>query len=296
MSVPAAPSSRFTPADAAALLASTGRPAAAEPAPTPVSGGWASWTFAVAGTHILRVARTPEIAAAHRREERLLPVLAPTLDFAVPVPEHVGVYEGRTFMLYRMLPGRALAAGDRLDRVAGMLRGLHAFPVERAGALLGCGTSPADWRAEYEADRAWIDAVVLPVLDPRLRETVARAYDAAVAGLGGGFTPVLVHRDLGTEHILCDPATGVPTGMIDFETAHVGDPAIDFVGLHITFGEAAVRKVIAAYGTPVPLDRLRFYVWMGAVHAIRYGVEEGDAALVAEAVAGLRERITAAAR
>ncbi|HEY1175384.1 MAG TPA: aminoglycoside phosphotransferase family protein [Phytomonospora sp.] len=269
--------------DPSALLGHLGVTAPA----TPIHGGWASWTFDVGGDRILRVARNDEIAAAHRREERLLPELARHLDFAVPVPETVGEFGEHTYMLYPRLPGRAIRVGDRVGEVAGMLRELHSFPADRAAVLLGCRVD--GWRGEYTADRAWIESDVMPRLAPGLRAVVAKRYDEAVDGLTG-FTPVLVHRDLGTEHILCDE-DGSPTALIDFETALVGDPTIDFVGLWVTFGEEVTRGLIAEYGGQVSYDRLRFYVWMGAVHAIRYGVQEGDDALVDDAVAGLTARL-----
>ncbi|MEV0648979.1 aminoglycoside phosphotransferase family protein [Phytomonospora sp. NPDC050363] len=269
--------------DPSALLAHLGLDAPA----APIHGGWASWTFDLGGSQILRVARSPEIAAAHRREERLLPELAAYLDYAVPVPTTVGEFDGHTYMLYPRLPGRALQPGDRVGDVAGMLRRLHSFPVERAARLLGCEVD--GWRAGYLADWEWMTRKVLPRLDAPLRAEVESRYFEALS-LMEGFTPVLVHRDLGTEHILCD-AGGVPTGIIDFETATAGDPVIDFVGLWATFGEEEGRRLIDAYGLPVSLERLHFYLWMGAAHAIRYGVDEGDESIVADGVDGLRKRL-----
>ncbi|GIG65650.1 phosphotransferase family protein [Phytomonospora endophytica] len=269
--------------DPSALLDQLGITAPA----TPIHGGWASWTFDIGGTRILRVARNDEIAAAHRREERLLPELARHVTFAVPVPETVGEFGGHTYMLYPRLPGRAIGAGDRVGEVAGMLRELHSFPAERAAELLG--RPVGGWRDEYARDRIWIDGEVMPRLEPGLRAVLAKRHDEALDALTG-FTPVLVHRDLGTEHILCGE-DGSPTALIDFETALVGDPTIDFVGLWITFGEEVTRDLIADYGGTVSPDRLRFYVWMGAVHAIRHGVQEGDEELVADGIAGLTARL-----
>lgn len=269
--------------DPSALLAHLGVSEAA----APIHGGWASWTFDVGGDRILRVARNAEIAAAHRREERLLPELARHVDFAVPVPTAVGEFDGHTYMLYPRLPGRAIGAGDRVGEVAGMLRRLHAFPAERAAELLGC--EAGGWHDDYRLqDRVWLHRDVLPRLEPELRAAVGKAFDEALDSLRG-FTPVLVHRDLGTEHILCDDG-GTPTGVIDFETATLGDPAIDFVGLWATFGADVTRELIADYGLPVSEERLRFYLWMGAAHAIRHGVEEGDEAIVADGIAGLSRR------
>jgi ADP-ribose pyrophosphatase YjhB (NUDIX family) len=103
------------------------------------------------------------------------------------------------------------------------------------------------------------------------------------------FEPVLVHRDLGMEHIL----VGERSAIIDFEDVAVGDPAIDFVGIFNAFGLTATRAVIEHYG-PVDADfsgRLRFYRWMGSVHAALHAVHTNDADLLADAIEQIAVRI-----
>lgn len=260
----------------------------------PITGGWASWTYDLAdadgSSWILRIARTAEINAAHRREQSILPLLHEALSFAVPLPEHHGDWHGQRYLAYRKLPGRPLRAGDRHGSVAGMLRELHTFPAEIASKALG-PTRP--WRGEYVRLRDKFEQAAIPMLDPPLAATVRREYDRFLSA-PMGFTPALVHRDLGTEHILVDPATGTPTGMIDFEDAAIGDPAIDFVGLLATLGDAVTAEIRADYGSPIDADRLRFYWWLGALHALDYGIENDDGEIVRDAIDGLRKRLARA--
>lgn len=257
---------------------------------TPITGGWASWTFATTSGRILRVARNAETDAAHRRESRLLPELADAVSFAVPEPSHFGVHKGMTYMVYPMLPGRGLDVGDRVESVAPMLAELHAFPVDKAAELLGCGVTPEAWRDEFLGHWTWVEELVLPVLDNDLRDRVRREYDAMLPRLTT-ITPTLVHRDLGCEHILTDPKTRTPTGMIDFETATVGDPAIDYVGLLVTFGEKPTRDLIAASEHDISWPLVRFYYWLGAAHAVKYGLDEKDDTEVRDGIEGLRRRL-----
>lgn len=56
----------------------------------------------------------------------------------------------------------------------------------------------------------------------------------------------LVHGDLHAGHILIDDVPKV-TGIIDWTEAMVGDPAIDFAAHWITFGDEALKRLIAAY-------------------------------------------------
>lgn len=134
----------------------------------------------------------------------------------------------------------------------------------------------------------------------------------------------LVHCDLGCEHILIGDDGTTVTGLIDFEDVTIGDPAIDFVGIFVTYGMEAVERIRDGYrraldvqraidghrasdihhesgvqhasGIQRALDvnfvnRLRFYTWMASCHEILYGLEEGREDLVEEGIEGLRIRL-----
>ncbi len=96
-----------------------------------------------------------------------------------------------------------------------------------------------------------------------------------------------MHADLGTEHVLVDAATSRPVGLIDFEDATIGDPAIDFVGCYADLGPAGTAEVIAAYG-PVDMNRVRDYWWLGSLQAILHGVHVEDADITEAGIDGLR--------
>jgi aminoglycoside 2''-phosphotransferase len=259
----------------------------------PIGGGWASDTFAVDDSLIIRVARTAQVALAHRRERRLLPELNRTMPFAVPEPVYAGEWQGRTYLAYRMIPGRPLQPSDDWLSTAPILRALHDFPTDRAADLLGIDGDPLlRWRANYVELWRSITRNVLPVLDPALRAAVTSRYrDFLDTPLD--MAPVLVHGDLGTEHILVPPGSDRPAALIDFEDATVGDPAIDFVGLLITLGPESTERVIAAYGGRISWERLHFYWWMGSMHAVLYGLRVGNEDVVRDGVAGVRDRIAA---
>jgi aminoglycoside phosphotransferase (APT) family kinase protein len=90
------------------------------------------------------------------------------------------------------------------------------------------------------------------------------------------FHPALIHADLAGEHILCDPATGMLTGIIDWGDARVGDPALDFTGLLRDAGPAFADAALAAY--PGPVDpafrrRMEFYARLIPYHEVRFGLD-----------------------
>lgn len=247
-----------------------------------IHGGWGSFTFLVDGDqrHILRFARTAEVAAAHRREAALLPLVARSVSFAVPAPAFFRDWGDRTCMGYPLIPGRPLTVDDDWPALAGVLRELHGIPARQDGSA---------WRAYYE--RLWADVTgeVLPVLDAALRAALVRAYRQFLDG-DWDFTPVLVHRDLAPEHILVDD-DGRIVGLIDFEDATIGDPAIDFAGLLPILGPERIETLIADYGRPISRDRLRCYWWLVPVHDLRHGLATGDQAIIDTAIAELRQRV-----
>lgn len=267
-----------------------------------IHGGWGSFTFSVTGDHIVRFARTPSVAAAHRREAALLPLLAPAVSFAVPEPDLFVDLGDRTCIGYPVIPGRPMTAADDWRALAGVLRELHGFSVDAARGVLGwrgggaggrVGRVDADvagWRDYYV--RFWADVSdrVLPVLDDGLRVALVGGYRAFLGG-DWDFAPVLVHRDLAPEHVLVDERGGV-VGLIDFEDAAVGDPAIDFAGLLGFLGRDRVEVLLADYGRPVSWERLLCYWWLVPVHDLLHGLDTRDDAIVADAVAELRVRLS----
>jgi aminoglycoside 2''-phosphotransferase len=264
-----------------------------------IEGGWASDTFDVDGRWIFRFPRTDEVARGLEREIRLLPMLAKAVSFRVPSFELMGTHRGRPFAGYEKIEGRPLSTSD-LDSdetcasVARALSELHHFPIGEARRILGEAGTIEAWREDYEGLRAKAAAEVRPVIDDAIWDTVERGLDRFIDTLD--FAPALVHRDLGVEHLLVDEA-GRVAGVIDFEDASVGDPLIDFVGLLNSFGSSAVQRIAAAYGRSLDAaawHQMRFYAWMGSVHAIFYGLETEDASLVEGATTELRKRLAAA--
>jgi aminoglycoside 2''-phosphotransferase len=254
-----------------------------------IHGGWGSFTFLV-DDHILRLARTAEVAAAHRREAALLPLLAPNVPFRVPEPDFFGSWgDASTCLGYPVIEGREITEADDWRGMAAVLRALHAFPADTARDALGVAGTVAEWRGDHQ--RLW-DRVadrLLPVLDDDLRDRLTGAFTAFLAA-DQDFTPVLVHRDLAPEHILVDDA-GRVVGLIDFEDATVGDPAIDFVGLLTLLGPDRTEELLADYGGPVHRGRLRCYWWLAPVHDLLHGLAIGDRVITAEAMTTLRDRL-----
>lgn len=261
-----------------------------------VGDGWASDTFLVDGRWIFRFPRTDAVGADLRKEMRLLPELIRHVGFEIPRFEWVGEHRGRPFAGYDRIEGYPVDLMDleSSPKLAGQLgralRELHDFPVGEARTLLDSQGSVEGWREGYEDLRSNTRDRIVPLLDTEVARALERAFDTFLGCVD--FVPVLVHRDLGTEHVLV--RRGELTGIIDFEDATVGDPVIDLVGFAIQLGSPWRDRIAEAYGTPLDdasLDRVRFYVVTGAVHAVLYGLDVGDRALVEDAVVNIGRRL-----
>src|SRR5690606_32191260 len=55
-----------------------------------------------------------------------------------------------------------------------------------------------------------------------------------------------IHGDLYAGHVLASK-DGVVSGMIDWSTAHTGDPALDFSGHVSVFGEESLKALISEF-------------------------------------------------
>lgn len=200
----------------------------------PLRGGWAYWTFEVDGGWIFRFPRNPAVAAQTVKELSLLPLLAGKVGCAVPVPVWRGTHRGRPFFGYRKILGRPLdvqTIGEHpnlAEELAQVLRQLHSFPTVDARQATSEEATAESWRGKYE--RLW--ATARDRVGPKLNVWASQAMDERFAEFVANlhFAPALVHGDLVPEHLLVDDS-GHLAGIIDWEDASVGDPAIDFEGL-----------------------------------------------------------------
>jgi aminoglycoside 2''-phosphotransferase len=260
----------------------------------PILDGWDSFVLEVNGELIFRFPRRPEVEAQLDKEIALLPALAEALPIAVPRFEFIyrggnGRYD-RPFVGYRKIAGVPLSADclrpAQADELAGslarFLSALHRFPVELARRLKVSGSDAGHWRQEYFGLYTWAQGQVFPLLAPTTRRKAAALWEGFLADDANfEFRPCLIHRDLAGEHILCDPARGLITGVIDWGDAAIGDPALDFVGLLWAAGRDFTEAVLAGYQGQVDetfWDRMAFYARLAPIYEIHFGLATGDKA------------------
>lgn len=229
--------------------------------------GWDNTVFLVGGAWVFRFPRREIVLPGLRREIAYLPVLAPRLPLAIPVPEYVGEPDDDfpwPFWGARIIPGRELAMarpeGAALTAAArelgGFLRALH-DPALVAEVGEGLPYDPLR-RGDpgFRAGRARTGLAALTDLglwepDPAV-ERVLEAGERA--GAPGG--SVVCHGDLHVRHLLIDPSGTGATGVIDWIDVCLGDPALDLSLAYSGFDGDARAALLDAYGEVAPATEI----------------------------------------
>jgi aminoglycoside phosphotransferase (APT) family kinase protein len=236
-----------------------------------------------------------ERAAMVQREMRLLALVAQITTLAVPRPLVNLAAEG--WLVYRKLGGTSLLelppheqrrfAASTGAALGELLRALHAIPLARVGGLVETDNDPlARWRAEA----AELAEAVSDIVPPGHRRAITAFFDAALPE--DTESPVFSHNDLGIEHVLVDPATGLVSGIIDWSDAAVCDAAYDLGLLYRDLGPAALDAALRTYApNATDVVRLReraiFYARCSVFEDLAYGRDSGRAVYVAHGLDAL---------
>jgi len=254
-----------------------------------VEDGWDSLVLEIDREWIFRFPRRPEVEQWVEREIALVPELAETLPVAVPRFEFIA-RNGIVCIGYRKLVGSSAHAGvgERAgDDLGRFLLALHRFPVERARALGIPYFDPPSWQARFHDLCDQFRRRVFPLLGASERD---RAEHVFVRVPDLDFTPVLIHADLGPEHVLC--RRGRVASVIDWSDARVGDAALDLAWSLNGTAPTVARAAARTYGVDDQVrERSLFYHRLGPWYEVIYGLETGSDRFVTSGVEGIRARL-----
>jgi aminoglycoside phosphotransferase (APT) family kinase protein len=237
---------------------------------------------------VVRLPRTARTSRTLEMERYWLPRLAPRLPLAVPVPLACGAPSDAypfPWSVYRWLPGEN-ATPDRVADSGQLATDLAQFVAAMQRIELRDGPRPNDvnvFRGEALARRNARTRASIGSLQGEL-DTVAIAavWDEALAAPGWDGQPVWLHGDLDSRNLLAED--GRLTGVIDFGTLSVGDPAWDvMVAWKMLSAEARDGFRVTLSVDDGTWSRSRGLAVAQAVTALAYYTEETNAVLVHEA-------------
>lgn len=239
---------------------------------------------------IFRFPKYAHVLERLKTETALLKSIQGRVTLAVPAPRFINLEPevvGEAFVGYRLISGEPLWRGTfrmidsqevvrRLaGQVAGFLKALHGVTV--AEPLRG--ELPLHDTYEENADLyARMREKLFGYMRPDAREWATGHFEGFLDDMSNfEYEPVLKHGDFGPSNILFDKEQRIVTGVIDFGSAGIGDPAYDFAGLLSGYGEGFIAYCADVYPEVKTLmGRIRFYQGTFALLEALFGVEHGD--------------------
>jgi aminoglycoside phosphotransferase (APT) family kinase protein len=251
-----------------------------------LGAGWDNTVFLVGDEWVFRFPRREIVLPGFRNEIELLPLLAPLLPVAVPVPEHVGVpsppFEW-PFFGARLIPGVELCETPAFPQAAlarqlgRILRTLHgAETLDALGSRL-----PDNWTRR--ADMQLRVPRILEKLDELGSAWSPPAPVRALLDEALGLPPpeprAVCHGDLHFRHVLV--VDDRVTGLIDWIDLCRGDPALDLQLVWSVLDADARDGFVAEYGEvdEVTLLRARVVALFLSLALLEYGRHEGLGAI-----------------
>lgn len=220
-----------------------------------------------------------------QEEAKLLRFLKKHITLPIPMP----FYQSPDAMAYRLIRGETLrrdvlmrlSEDDRqavADQLARFFKELHNVPVNEISDF---ELLKAPLQMNYDG---WVNGYerirekVFPFLMPHTREWAIEHFESYLAERSNFEIELkMIHGDIPPYHIIFDEQTKRIGGVIDFGSAGLGDPAIDFGSIIYYYGESLMNHSYKVYAeAETYLKRARFYAGEKEIRWFLTGIERND--------------------
>lgn len=253
-----------------------------------INGGQFNAIVLINDELIFRFPRSAYVAEQYPRQIALLSYLRDKLPLPIPTPQYISLPDvtwQHCFMGYQRIPGAPFyrkvvdAIGDSAAvqtlavQLASFLRSLHQVSVADLPAELPISDRVEDWVGLYEDIRR----LLFPYMRLEARQEVAKHFEHYLNDPAQfSYQPVLRHGDFGDSNILYDSVTQRISGIIDFESLALGDPAMDVAAL-AGYGQDFLKYCLESYpAMQTMLERVHFYRGTYALQEAYYGLRDGN--------------------
>lgn len=238
---------------------------------------------------VFRFAKVRPAIETLRQEVFILGHLQDRISVPIPNPTYINIESdeiGEVFVGYPMIPGKSLwrdefrkitspdARKRMATQLAMFLKELHQDEIAEIFSELPNSDNLQIWVEMYREIQEKLYAFMR--LDAR-KQVTAHFEKYLNHPERYTFEPRLRHGDFGTGNILFNPDSLSISGIVDFGFAGVGDPAGDFAGLFISYGEEFYRMCYSIYPEmEIALDRVKFYCGTFALQEALFGFDNDD--------------------
>lgn len=266
--------------------------------------GWSNHVLLVDKRFIFRFPRSEQDKESLKLEQLVLPLLKNRVSLSIPDFKYASKPEDDiTYVGYPIINGSPLLANQlqslesskRMEvarNLGTFLTALHTFPTEDLARHFR--PKKIYWANFYQR----IEKVVFPYINSEQQKWIYQLFDNFLSNNNHFlFKPSLIHGDLKSEHILYDKRNRKLSGIIDFGAMEVGDPAYDFVGIYLNYGEGFAKDVLQFYHVNKDktfFDRIqKFYTksifFYGFIYAIETNNDEAVQARIKKLNSNMRK-------
>jgi aminoglycoside 2''-phosphotransferase len=237
---------------------------------------------------IFRFPRYPQAVSSLITEISLLKLLNGAVSLPIPNPIFSNVeapQSGKAFIGYKIIPGEPLtreklaaipadSTQQRLaNQLATFLKELHTLTLDTLTVPLPLEDGPQQWADLYAGIRQDLYRFMRPDAQAQVSQHFTHYLNDPRLH---SFTPCLRHGDFGPGNILYDPQSQTVTGILDFSSLALGDPAADIASTSC-YGEPFLARFSTAYPEiESMLERARFYKGTFALQEALHGVRNDD--------------------
>lgn len=202
---------------------------------------------------------------------RMLRALSDRVYLPIPVPTHMHCEFGSSILRYKFIPGRPLwreivtSLDTRtLDRLATQLGTfLNSLHQVTPSIMPLHSETNLDSRQNLSEMYMNIEYKLFSYMSARGRTAIKHHFESFLDDSSNfHYTPVFRHGDPGPGNVLFDPESGSLSGIIDFDFAGFGDPAVDWsIALEpVLYGEEFVGRLARHFPVDeATLARAKFY-------------------------------------
>ena len=219
--------------------------------------------------HVFRFSRQPGDEEDPGYEVKAIDFIRPYLSLDIPKID----FSSEKMISYPFISGVALTQNlvlhlsepevDNLARELGRgMHELHCIPIKQAREN-GLRNSPTLVHGSNGWETFFNEAgnILLPQMGENRKKEFLKLERYAQDPHVLECTPAVIHGDICSDHILVDPAKAGVTGIIDWGTAGLGDPASDYVGIAFELGENFLHRMVTADpDIPSMIQKIRFWV------------------------------------
>lgn len=270
-----------------------------------IGSGQNNAVFQVGSDLIFRFPRYATGVEQLNREIRLLRIISNHVSLRVPHPIYHALdndSETHAFMGYIMMNGEPLEAEklsrihdeNALRRIAGQLSNflieLHNVDLRHMAWMEKEHDPLYEWSDLYRR----IQEKLYPYMKERACKRTERHFTHFLANeANAAIAPSVIHGDFGASNILYEPSNGQIAGVIDFGSAHIGDPAVDYAALLASYGEKFFGMVMEHNpNVKAMMERVLFYKGTFALQEALFGLENGDPVAFQSGITAVNSDIT----